>query len=123
MASGRLHLIGLQLRQGTYELDRHWQRRWPLPGLAHAWEAGKAARQGCPPAELRRLRSLNTVISLRVNASAAFPKVSFVAWVVFVTPNERKRSCRASDRQHFALERHLLRASLYRKQLASRFAD
>ena len=74
MASGRLHLIGLQLRQGTYELDRHWQRRWPLPGLAHAWEAGKAARQGCPPAELRRLRSLNTVISLRVNASAAFPK-------------------------------------------------
>ncbi|MGF6265281.1 hypothetical protein OKW49_006274 [Paraburkholderia youngii] len=25
-------------------------------------------------------------------------------------------------RQHFALKRHLLRASLYRKQLASRFA-
>jgi putative transposase len=31
-------------------------------------------------------------------------------------------SCFGSIRQHFALKRHLLRASLYRKQLASRFA-
>jgi putative transposase len=26
-----------------------------------------------------------------------------------------------ADQQHFALKRHLLRASLYRKQLAARF--
>jgi putative transposase len=30
-------------------------------------------------------------------------------------------SCFGSFRQHFALKRHLLRASLYRKQLAARF--
>jgi putative transposase len=32
-------------------------------------------------------------------------------------------SCSGPIRQHFALKRHLLRASLYRKQLAARFAD
>jgi putative transposase len=32
-------------------------------------------------------------------------------------------SCFGPIRQHFALKRHLLRASLYRKQLAARFAD
>ena len=31
-------------------------------------------------------------------------------------------SCFGPIRQHFALKRHLLRASLYRKQLAARFA-
>jgi putative transposase len=30
-------------------------------------------------------------------------------------------SCFGPIRQHFALKRHLLRASLYRKQLAARF--
>jgi putative transposase len=30
-------------------------------------------------------------------------------------------SCFGRIRQHFALKRHLLRASLYRKQLAARF--
>jgi putative transposase len=32
-------------------------------------------------------------------------------------------SCFGPIRQHFGLKRHLLRASLYRKQLAARFAD
>jgi len=32
-------------------------------------------------------------------------------------------SCFGPIRRHFALKRHLLRASLYRKQLAARFAD
>jgi putative transposase len=32
-------------------------------------------------------------------------------------------SCFGPIRQHFALKRHLLRASLYRKQLAARFVD
>ncbi|PRX97645.1 hypothetical protein B0G73_127106 [Paraburkholderia sp. BL25I1N1] len=31
-------------------------------------------------------------------------------------------SCFGPIRQHFALKRHLLRAPLYRKQLAGRFA-
>jgi putative transposase len=31
--------------------------------------------------------------------------------------------CFGPIRQHFALKRHLLRASLYRKQLAARFVD
>jgi hypothetical protein len=41
----------------------------------------------------------------------------------FRDPNRtwKFRSCYGPIRQHFALERHLLRASLYRKQLAVRF--
>jgi putative transposase len=34
---------------------------------------------------------------------------------------QRSLSCFGLIRQHFALKRHLLRASLYRKQLAARF--
>jgi putative transposase len=42
---------------------------------------------------------------------------------VFATRSARRPSCRASVRsaQHFALKRHLMRASLYRKHLAARF--
>jgi hypothetical protein len=40
----------------------------------------------------------------------------------FRDPTARRRSFRASIRQHFALKRHLLRASLYRKQLGECFA-
>lgn len=41
----------------------------------------------------------------------------------FRNPKRTQRflSCFGPIRQHFALERHLLRASLYRKQLAARF--
>jgi hypothetical protein len=51
------------------------------------------------------------VINRRANASDAC--------VVSAILNARRRSCRALVRQHFALKRHLLRASLYRKQLAA----
>jgi hypothetical protein len=44
------------------------------------------------------------------------------ACVASAIPNARRASCRPSARQHFALKRHLLRASLCRKQLAERFA-
>jgi putative transposase len=37
--------------------------------------------------------------------------------------NVRRLSYRVSVRQHFALKRHLLCASLYRKQLGERFAS
>jgi putative transposase len=41
----------------------------------------------------------------------------------FRYPKRRQKflSCFGPIRQHFALKRHLLRASLYRKQLAARF--
>jgi putative transposase len=41
----------------------------------------------------------------------------------FATRSARRHSCRASVRaaQRFALKRHLMRASLYRKHLAARF--
>jgi putative transposase len=42
--------------------------------------------------------------------------------VAFATLNEYGNSLVLGPiRQHFALKRHLLRASLYRKQLAARF--
>mgnify|MGYP001080539247 CR=1 FL=1 len=43
----------------------------------------------------------------------------------FRNPGRTQRflSCFSPIRQHFALKRHLLRASLYRKQLAARFAS
>jgi putative transposase len=55
-------------------------------------------------------------------ANVASPKgTSFGACAAFAIPTEQKDLSRASARQHFALKRHLLRASLYRKQLAARF--
>lgn len=40
---------------------------------------------------------------------------------VFASLGARKLSSFGPIRQHFALKRHLLRTSLYRKQLAARF--
>jgi hypothetical protein len=64
------------------------------------------------------------VTSRRANASVASPKgTSFGACAFFATRSAHKYFSRATRliRQHFALKRHLLRALLYRKQLAARF--
>jgi putative transposase len=59
-----------------------------------------------------------------VNASAASPKGT--SWGVrgfrIAERTQAFLSSFGPIRQHFALKRHLLRASLYRKQLATRFA-
>ena len=66
-------------------------------------------------AAARLNKGLKTVTGPRVNASGAC--------VAFATLNALRNFSPALGRQHFALKRHLLRASLYRKQLAARFAD
>jgi putative transposase len=65
-------------------------------------------------AAARLNKGLKTVTGPRVNASGAC--------VAFATLNALRNFSPALGRQHFALKRHLLRASLYRKQLATHFA-
>ena len=64
-------------------------------------------------AAARLNKGLKTVTGPRVNASGAC--------VAFATLNALRNFSPALGRQHFALKRYLLRASLYRKQLAARF--
>jgi hypothetical protein len=77
-------------------------------------------RQSCSPTEQARREQPPT----DARGERRIPQGDFLRGVRgFRDPKRTQNSlsCFGPIRQHFALKRHLLRASLYRKQLAARF--